>query len=381
MRRRGFTVLELLVATAVLSILGLSLMVVLRGGLATWRRAEARRASFDAGQAVLRQLREDLLCAVGPFETPDPYGQVDLRLVCDVDAAGRPRLILTRALKGESEHPVLGLAGNAVAGDAVYDYRADHEEARFDRLRATGGTAEVAWVHAPDGTLYRGMRAPVGPPGSLFQDVDPYELAPLWSPEAALEEPDPDAPSLLRPFATDVLYFEVAFWTQFTTTWDRKYPTSKVKEKSGPTLHWDSTRGILQAPDDLRDDEFDFWVGRRSKDDPRDDVFPEKVRVTLVIREHPAAGTSTYLTGPVGVGDQSLPLQEPGRLDPDGGWVLVDEEWIRYSEVSGGNAVIAQRGGRGTVPAEHGLNSTVEAGRVFVTVVALPAGREDWGIR
>ncbi|MCA8921507.1 MAG: type II secretion system protein [Planctomycetes bacterium] len=381
MRRRGFTLLELLVATAVLSILGLALMVVLRGGLATWRRAEARRASFDAGQAVLRQLREDLLCAVGPYETSEPYGQVDLRLVCDADERGRTRLFLTRAIKGESEHPVLGLAGNAVASDGVYDYRADTDEARHDRLRATGGTAEVAWVIDDQGVLYRGVRAPVGPPGSLFGDVDPYELAPLWSPDAAPEDPSAQAPSLLRPFATEVLYFEVRFWTQFTTSWDLKYPCSKVKDDSGPTLHWDSTRAILQPPEGLRPDEFDFFVGRKSLDDPRDDVLPEKVRVTLVIREAPEAGSSTYLSATIGPREQSLPVQEPGRLQEGGGYVLIDDEWIRYSEVSGGSAVVSERGARGTAPAEHGLNSVVEVGRQFVTVVALPGGREDWGIR
>ena len=36
----GFTILELLVAMAVFSILGTSLVLILRGGLATWRRAE-----------------------------------------------------------------------------------------------------------------------------------------------------------------------------------------------------------------------------------------------------------------------------------------------------------------------------------------------------
>jgi len=384
LKRREFTILELLVATAVMSILGLSLMVVLRGGLATWRRAEARRASFDAGQAVLRQLREDLLCAVGPYETPVPYGSVDLRLVSDIDAQGRTRLILTRALKGESEHPVLGMAGNAVASDGVFDYRADNEEAKYNRLRATGGTAEVAWVLDPQGVLYRGVRAPVGPPGSLFGDVDPYELAPLWSPDQEADELKLDAPSLLRPFATDVLYFEVRFWTQFTTTWSTTEPCIKElgrNQESGPLLYWDSTRGILQPPDGLRPEEFDFWVGRGSLNDPRDDVMPEKVRVTLVIREADAAGSTTFVTATVGPREESIPVQDPGRLNPKGGYMLVDDEWIRYSEVVGSNAVVTERGARGTLPAEHGLNSVVQVGRQFVTVVALPAGREDWGAK
>jgi len=63
-RRRGVTLLEVLVATAILSTLGAALLVVLRGGLATWRRSEARRQTYDQAQAILLQLRDDLACAL-----------------------------------------------------------------------------------------------------------------------------------------------------------------------------------------------------------------------------------------------------------------------------------------------------------------------------
>ena len=59
----------------------------------------------------------------------------------------------------------------------MIDYRDDLEEARQARLRATGGATEVAWVMGPGGLLYRGVRGPPGPPGSLFSDEDAYELA------------------------------------------------------------------------------------------------------------------------------------------------------------------------------------------------------------
>ena len=60
MRKRGFTLIEVLVSVAILSILGTSLIVILRGGVKTWRRGEARRESFEVAQVVLGQLREDL---------------------------------------------------------------------------------------------------------------------------------------------------------------------------------------------------------------------------------------------------------------------------------------------------------------------------------
>lgn len=386
--RRAFTLLELLVAMSIFLVLGTSLMVILRGGLATWRRGEARQESFAAAQSILAQLTEDLRSMVAPHDTPlDGLGDVEARLLCDQDEAGRQRLFLVRTLKAESEHPITGTAGTTIGADRVVDYRDDLDEARQARLRATGGLMEVAWVHGPDGVLYRGVKAPPGPPESLFADGEAYELAPPVVVDPALPVaagPAPragPAPALLRPFAADVLHLELRFWTQYTTSWDSTHPPRRrllQDEKSGPLLYWDSTRAVL-APEDARDRRrFDTFRDRGSLTDPRDDIFPGKVRLELTLREHPAAGSSTFLTRPVAAGDTELFVQEPGRLPPKG-HLLVDREWIRYDEVVRDRVVVARdgRGARHTVAAAHDMVEVV-AGRTFVVIIDVPAWREDW---
>lgn len=398
-RRGGFTLVELLVAMGIFLVLGTSLMVILRGGLATWRRSEARQESFAAAQSLVSQLAEDLRSAVAPHDTPlDGMGEVEARMLCDVDAAGRQRLFLVRTLKAESEHPITGLAGTTIGADRNVDYREDLEEARESRLRATGGAMEVAWVLGPDDVLYRGVKAPPGPPGSLFADQDPYELSPPTATApggrpGATPGPAPGAPAarddaaalppLLRPFAMNVIHLELRFWTQYTTSWDPGSPPRRrlqANEKSGPLLYWDSTRAVLAPEDDDRR-RFDTFVSRASLTDPRDDLFPAKVRVELTVREHPAAGSSTFLTRPASRSDAELYVQDPGRLPPKG-HLLLDREWVKYDEVQRDRVVVAQngRGARGTAAVEHDLVEVV-VGRSFVVIVDVPAWREDWSDR
>jgi prepilin-type N-terminal cleavage/methylation domain-containing protein len=395
-RAKGFTLLELLVAMGIFLVLGTSLMVILRGGLATWRRSEARQESFAAAQSLVSQLAEDLRSTVAPHDTPlEGMGDVEARMLCDTDAAGRQRLFLVRTLKAESEHPITGLAGTTIGADRNVDYREDLEEARESRLRATGGAMEVAWVMGPDDVLYRGVKAPPGPPGSLFADEDPYELSPPTATTptpagatpaavAAPRAPDADLPPLLRPFAMNVIHLEFRFWTQYSTSWDPTAPPrrrTQANEKSGPLLYWDSTRAVLAPEDDDRR-RFDTFVSRASLADPRDDVFPAKVRVELTVREHPAAGSSTFLTRPASRTDTELYVQDPGRLPPGGGHLLLDREWVKYDEVQRDRVVVSQngRGARGTAAVEHDLVEVV-VGRSFVVIVDVPAWREDWSDR
>src|SRR6185436_12587068 len=102
-------------------------------------------------------------------------------------------------------------------------------------------------------------------------------------PQASAADKGPVSPadvraSAPRPVLSGVLYFGVDFWARRTTSWD-----SKVRAKDGgPLPTWDSTRGILPRGDDI--DGF-FLAKDGSADDPTDDTFPRKIRVTCVLEE------------------------------------------------------------------------------------------------
>ncbi|MBL4846962.1 MAG: type II secretion system protein [Planctomycetes bacterium] len=388
---KAFTLIEVLVSMSILIVLGLALMLILRGGLATWRRSEAKRESYDRAQAVLLQLRDDFTNALAPVESPlRGLGETEARMVCENDPeTGRTRLFLVRSLKAEAEHPITGHAGSTIAGDATLDQRNDLMEARQSRLRATGGAMEVAWVLGPDGVLYRGIRSPIGPPQSLF-DPGAFELAPLLpaNPPPTAEAASAPAPvdasttALLRPFALEVIHFECLFWSQFTHTWSTKSPAlrdPRGDEVSGPLEYWDSTRALLSFQGASRR-EYHTFKSPGSLDDARDDVFPASVQVTLILREPDAALTTTFLAVDLGAGDRELIVEDGTRL-PDKGHVFVDSEWLRYDSKSKNTLHLTHRAARNTLKADHKIAAAVTAGKAFTVAFDVPAWREDWSER
>ena len=63
-KRGGFTLIEILVATAVLAILGTALIGLMSAAVDAWRRGEASRQVNEKLQAIRRQIADDLTAAV-----------------------------------------------------------------------------------------------------------------------------------------------------------------------------------------------------------------------------------------------------------------------------------------------------------------------------
>ncbi|MFP4055731.1 MAG: type II secretion system protein J [Candidatus Brocadiia bacterium] len=77
-RRRGFTLIEILVAVGVLAILGTALVGLMSAAVGAWRRGEASRQVEEKHQALRRQLEEDFAAAVlDPPPVPDFHYALD----------------------------------------------------------------------------------------------------------------------------------------------------------------------------------------------------------------------------------------------------------------------------------------------------------------
>jgi prepilin-type N-terminal cleavage/methylation domain-containing protein len=75
---RGFTLLEILVAVAVMAVLGLALVGLMSSAVTAWRRGEADREVHEKLQALRRQVADDLAAAVvDPPPTPDFHYALD----------------------------------------------------------------------------------------------------------------------------------------------------------------------------------------------------------------------------------------------------------------------------------------------------------------
>ncbi len=373
------TLLELLVAMSIFSVLGMTLAMFLNQGLKTWRLGESRRAGYEEAQSLIPLIRDDFrstfaAAAAAPETAPRA------RFRCDLDPTGRQRVAFVRTIPAESRHPYAALAGNAVGGDRDLDGRDDRAEALTGRLRPTGGLMEVFYALDPaeDGVLLRSARSPIGGEESLFWQEN-------FSDPARVR-------ALARPISTRVIHFDVAFWTQVTETWDSAAPPLREPRagvRSGPARVWDSTRAVpppegAPAP---RPDEFSFFRGEASIGDPEDDIFPERVRVTLVLAEEGSAAIASALSGPLKADGSEARVFAARPFEGRGPFVRIGRgaaaEWVRVKSVDADGDVLridpaSGRGLRGTRRRDHPAGADVVTGKTFTTEIEIPACAEDW---
>jgi hypothetical protein len=378
--------------------------------------AEKRGAIFERARAVLDQVAEDLRSAAGDSRAPGVG--LWIRFLADGDSEGRPRLRFTRAIS-ESQDPVAREGGKYVetTPGLHLDLHRDADKLREGSLLAPGGYEEVLYAMASDPAstvLLRGIRSPPGGGGSLFIDRNveaeraapsrsrkvapksaaaPAKVAPEGGTVAEAAGPE-DAPAVpadsgplgaaARPFAEGVLHISFAFWTPFTSTWDRSKPATLrrgASTPSGPITTWDSTRAVLDEKAGAG--EFAWRRIEGSLENSDDDVFPERVEVTLVMAGNADVEGMTVAED-LGPADKSVILSRWTGLPEEGPdcFVWIDGEWIGYEKIEAGRLVVSSakgggRGARGTRPASHPRGTAVDAGTVFRRVVEIPAGRVE----
>ncbi|MFQ5653648.1 MAG: hypothetical protein ACE5GW_02820, partial [Planctomycetota bacterium] len=293
--------------------------------------------------------------------------RVDVVFLSDYDASGRQRLRLVRTLAGEMRHPITQFAGALTGGMADYDYIDDSLESEMGILRAPGGLQEVAYLMDPDpnsAMLWRGVKSPIGGDTTLFDDDS------IYAGEAA------SAPMRCRPLADGILYLEHNFWGPATASWERGGDGAAEE----PFTWWDSTRAILAPAAGGRESAGAFDPG--SRHEPRDDIFPSRVQIVLVLR--PARATRlARITRFVDEMDTEIRVDSTDHY-PAGAfqYLRIDDEWLRYGSKQGKTFLEVERGVRGTAAAEHEAGTPVVYGSTFSRVVRVPGARfSRWGER
>jgi hypothetical protein len=371
--------MEILVAMSLFVLVGSGLVAFLNQAVRIWRTSESRGVVYERARAVLDRVADDLRATI-----TQPTSETDagwIRFVADEGAGGRQRLRFVRTTSGETADGLLREGGRFLLErtPAIVDGIADPVEAASGLLAAPAGSMEVFYMLDPrPGThlLWRAMRAPAGGPGSLLVDrnVEPSRVSEREAGERIFLE------EFAVPVSRDVLHVGFRFWTPSTNTWRDVPPRVQPRrgEASGPVLLWDSTRALIERS---RDPGQFGWTRRGgSLDDPSDDVFPERVEVTVVIR-------GDYDSDPVRLAAVATELADTlrvsGRLElpeePLDRFVLVGDEWMRVEALSGDRLKVAAggRGARFTQPAKHVLGTLVETGVTFRRVVDIPAYRRQ----
>ena len=343
--RGGLTLIELMIAIGLTSLLVVALVTLLETSLGVWGRTETRRDLLERATSISELLANDLL-AIDGGKRGDLI--VDWEAF-DTDGDGiaglfYQRLRLVRRISRAELSARTSLMANA-----------DGRESE-----PAGALIEVSWLMLPGeiGSLLRGERF-LDPLESIFDDdyLDESGLPPA---------------SAVSEVSRSVLWFGLALASQ----------TSDL------TSGWQTGDGLLDcgvawdARTSGRTDEELTTLNAlptgcpTSKELP---VFPRRVRIELEIERAKDLEHRTTLTDAVDPKETSLVLRDE-RFAPDANtFVRIDEEWMEVRRVDGKRLTVV-RGVRGSRSTDHEVGALVHFGTRTVRELRVAAYREDWNL-
>ncbi|MCA8939808.1 MAG: prepilin-type N-terminal cleavage/methylation domain-containing protein [Planctomycetes bacterium] len=407
-RRRiaGFTLVELMVATALMLTLGLMLIATLRSTVRIVTTGTTRGDAWLRAQTILARVETDLMQLDSQSESK--------RLISGVDPYGRPFLAFSRALPEERQSAAGTFAAQTNANEdrlARFDRVWRGRDAE-DRYRSLGGVASLAYVFEPSEgsrTLYRGIVAPItfdpsdlygiGTQGRLPSEANLFEQIGVWH---AGSRTGAQAYPAGFPFnqnydivAEGVLYLGVQFLDEellVATDSDgwRYYWESATPQSLPPSL-----RSSRQWPAQVRSQSVDNALSRarvRIVEDSGVESpilrelppnlsmgFPEYAKITVTVLHEQPNRLIARLTGSVNQDATTLTLDDGegfgSLVDPSQNYIKIGEEWIRFSARNGNTFVGCTRGVRGTVARAHSSDAEVFFGLSLSRTLKLPVVR------
>jgi len=363
--RRGLTLIELVLALALLSVLLVAVFTLIDRSLSMWRNGETRRSLLETSAGVQELLADDL-------RSLEPGARGDLlldwvRFDTDGDGAGDaawPRLRLVRQASGGDVQRVRAQSAPPLDPQQV--------DGPLELALDQPALIEVLWMVAPasykdkqaraEGVIWRGERVVGDETTSSFFEPGFFGTSNRPPAGATVE------------VTGGCLWFSVLCATQ----------TSVVHEgwRLGATpecvaTSWDAWS---RARPETSEHPFNEPAAALPKVPDRV-VLPRRVRVELEFERPVDRLRRTFLAAPMETGDSALLVDDGERLPrgPDA-HVLVDQEWMRILSVDGHTAAV-QRGQRGTRATLHDRNAMVHHGERLVREVVVATYREDWDLR
>jgi prepilin-type N-terminal cleavage/methylation domain-containing protein len=359
----GFTLVELLLAIALLALLVLAVFQLLDRSLSLWRRAETRRSVLEQASAVGNLLARDLRGIEG-----GEHGDMLAEWVrFDTDGDGI----------AETKWPRLRLVRQASAADTerLQRNRSALERGKNDEEPAVEPASpaliEVVWLVAPaatkdklarvEGRLWRGERLVDDASTKSFFASD-FFGASNQPPAGETEE-----------VTAGLLWMGLLFATQTSVVHDGWNVSGGLDSAA---TSWDAWSR------DRPDAELTQWNEKApgmpaAKKLP---LLPRRVRVELEFERPQDRLRRTSLAHAVDIGDTGLLVDDPDRIPrEEEAFVLVDSEWMRVTSVDG-RTVGVKRAERGTKAEVHAAGSMVHYGLHFVREVPVSGYREDWNL-
>jgi prepilin-type N-terminal cleavage/methylation domain-containing protein len=363
--RRGLTLVELVIAISLFTLLMAAVFAVMRGFIGVWDQSESRRARVEEASAVGELLandfvqldggaRGDLVAEWIPFDT-DGDGANDtfwprLRLVRHASEAELARLQARVAAKvpGQGLIEVVWVVVPAYKGKQEADRRSEGLVLRGERIasaRDAGGD--------PVETGDAGER-------SYF---DPRFFAKTGEP----------TPGALAEVTGGVLWFGAEFATQTTSLVDGWRVGPRLADAA---TSWDAWR--RGRPNT----EVHVWnePGAGMPRAKQRALLPRRVKFELEFERPKEAKRRTRLAEFLPLGANTLRVEDAERLPSRAdAFVKIDGEWLKLGPPSG-RTVSVQRGMRGTRAANHERGARVHFGETYVREVPIHLSQEDWDL-
>jgi len=362
------TLVEVIISMSIFVVLAGFTILAVQQTVSGWQQSERRRVLYERASGVMDIVATDLRLAI----TDEQSGvtKVGARMIGDIDPSGSQRIMFVRAFETGPERAMVFGAGDGRPGSMTF--RPPDDDGSIAAPLA-------ADLKTTDADTYNGMKVgdfkPLGglaAVGLFVRDETLYR---------AIQAPPPDAltgmfnPGASQIIAKDVLYLGFDYWGQETRLWE---PDRKEKVYTGPEKIWDSTRAITVAPLN----KFFLHRGSESRLDTTDDVFPEKIRLTLVCDAPMPRAVNTKLVQEMGDADIGWIEVVNTRGFADGGdlnsHIYVDGEWMAFKNRRADAFEISSRGARGTKAKTHKAGALIRTGRTFRKVVYIPGWREDF---
>jgi prepilin-type N-terminal cleavage/methylation domain-containing protein len=350
MRRAGFTLLELILALGLLSILIIALVQLLDTSLTIWDRTEVQRDVTEMGLSVVELLVADVSAIDG-----GPRGDLLGEWVqFDTDGDGVPDTLMPRMRLVRQASAVELLR---IDPDADLDPR---EVGLIEVCWALLPTTEKDPDYRPVGVLWRGERRIDDEETLSFFDGDFFD---------SKQRP---VPGSLNQVTGGVLYLSILYAGQ----------TSIVREgwKRGGELadaasSWDAWNRRRPDP------EITYWNQShpgmpRVGDHP---ILPRRVQVTLEIERPAEVRRRTRIDEVLEADTTTFLVRDDRRLPPDGTFLRVGSEWMELLDRSG-TTITVRRGARGSRAGGRDFGELVHHGVSLVHEIPVAAYREDWNL-
>jgi prepilin-type N-terminal cleavage/methylation domain-containing protein len=362
---RGFTLVELLLAVALLALLLVAVFQLLDRSLSLWRRAETRRSLLEQASAISDLMAHDLRGIEG-----GPRGDIVaewVRFDTDGDGIAETKWPRIRLVRQASAVDVARVERQAAA--AIERPKGSEEEPMLEP--ASAGLIEVVWLVAPastkdkvarvEGRLWRGERLVDDKTTKSFFAHDFFGGSNL-PPGGATEE-----------VSGGLLWMDLLFAAQTSIVHDG-WKVSGGLESAATS--WDAWSR------DRPDPELHAWNEKapgmpKAKSLP---LLPRRVRIELEFERLQDRQRRTALTHTLELSDTALTVDDPDRIPrEEESYVLLDAEWMQVTSVDGRNVGV-KRGMRGTKAETHAVGALVHYGLRLTREVPVALYREDWNL-